>query len=282
MDSIPSILALVVLYRCSLKESSTVLSLLKAREAGILKLNLAVYDNSPETLSNSDLALIEENQDWITYLHFPENLSLAKIYNMAIKSGNNEDFLLIFDQDSSFNSAFFYSFYSSFKNNSDIDLFIPQVKHKQILVSPGRWLGYKGKYLPSIVAGRINSKGLTAIGSGMIIRLKYLKSEFKGFDERFSLYAIDTYFMQQFSSSEKNMFILPYQMGHDLADFKLESLESKIFRFDDFVKGNLYLVEDSWLNKMKCIIFICYKAFKFAFKFRNPAFLKALRFLVSK
>ena len=276
MKDKPSVLALVVLYKCPPLESSTILSLLKAKEENIRDLRLAIFDNSPDIIEEIDAIFIKENRDWISYHHFKENFPLSKIYNLGIKSSRNEDFMLILDQDSTFDSDFFNSFYHAQKNNPDIDLFIPQVKYNHTLVSPGKWVGFKGKYLPAVHEGRKNSKGLTAIGSGMIIHFRYLKGDFKGFDERFKLYGIDTFFMQQYGMSNRDLFVLPYQMVHDLADYKVESIETKIFRFEEFARGSFLLTERYLLNRILCIAFIGYRALRLAIQFRNLAFLKTI------
>lgn len=272
----PSVLAVLVLYRRSLTESSTFQSLCQAKESGIKDLRVYIFDNSPEELHLDDRSFVEKNSDWISYSHFPENISLAKIYNLGIQARTNEDSMLILDQDSFFQPDFFHSFFTAEALHPDVDLFLPLVKHNEIIVSPGKWNGFKGNYLDSVRGGRMSAKGMTAIASGMFVRYRFLLNEFCGFDERFKLYGIDTYIMQQLANSGKDFFLLPFQLGHELAEYSIEPVEKKIFRFEEFVWGSLLLTEESRINRLKCTVFLFYKAIRHSWFYRNTGFLKCL------
>jgi glycosyltransferase involved in cell wall biosynthesis len=272
----PAVLAVLVLYRCSLAESSTFHSLCKVRESGTGPLQVCIFDNSPFELQAEEKQLILENSDWISYSHFPENASLARLYNFGIRMGKNHDFMLILDQDSSFQPDFFASLYKADARHPEVDLFLPLVKHKDMIVSPGKWNGFKGRYLSSIHEGKWAARGMTAIASGMFVRYRFLQGGFAGFDERFQLYGIDTYLMQQFAVSGKDFFLLPYQLGHELAEYAGEPVEKKVFRFEEFVRGSLLLTEGAGFKRLNCYVFLTYKAIQNVLIHRRIAFLKVI------
>lgn len=273
-----TVVAVMVLYRCALAGSASFSSLMNVRESGICDLKIALFDNSPEHPAEEDLAFIRENSGWISYTHFPENASLAKIYNLGIRLGREGDFMLLLDQDSAFDTGFFSALLQAQATHPEIDLFLPLVKYERQIVSPGKWNGYKGRYIKSISAGPVLSKGMTAVASGMFIRYRYLLADFPGFDERFQLYGIDTNFMQHYASERRFFFLLPYQLDHELALYAEEAAERKIFRFQEFAKGSLLLTGKNGLLKWKCFVFLLYKALRYSIAYRNPGFFSGLKF----
>ena len=207
----PSILVVVVLYKCSLAQSQTWNSLASSKGLPGERIRVLVFNNSPTPLSDAEQNLINLFSHRSDYFHYPENISLAKIYNLAIKKRDKEDFLLILDQDSQFDTNFFNEFKIKSTIHPEIDLFIPYVIHNRKVVSPGNWLGYKGRYWKNLTTGKVDSKNLTAISSGMFIGFSYLTNDFSHFDETFSLYGIDTYFMQQYAKRRQYAFVLDYE-----------------------------------------------------------------------
>jgi glycosyltransferase involved in cell wall biosynthesis len=256
----PNLLIVVVLYKCSLKKSSTWESLRASKELIGSESRVLVFDNGPEALDEFEKNLILGFSSGSNYFHYPQNLSLAKIYNLAIQMRTAEDFLLILDQDSQFDSAFFLTFFNASREYPDLDLFLPYVLHESKVVSPGTWLGYKGEYWKGLKTGKINSQNQTAISSGMLIRFQYLNKDFSGFDESFTLYGIDTYFMQQYSRKRGYIFVLDYELKHDLSIYSEVSPETRLFRFRNFFTSTLLLTRDSIFTRTKALIYLFYKS----------------------
>lgn len=265
----PSVLIVVVLYKCNLEESQTWASLIACPDYWHEKTRVLVFDNSPNELSKAEQTLISSIGNSSDYFHSPENISLAKIYNSAIQKRESEDFLLLLDQDSEFDSRFFTEFYLKANLHSDIDLFLPYVVHNQIVVSPGNWLGYKGRYWKNLKTGIVDSKNLTAIASGMVVRFTYLANDPMPFDETFLLYGIDTYFMQKFSKNRPFAYVLNYELKHDLSIYSETSEETRLFRFRNFFSSTLLLTKESAIKRTKALIYLFYKSLEQSIKNRD-------------
>lgn len=265
----PSVLIVVVLYKCNLEESQTWASLIASHDYWHEKTRVLVFDNSPIALSASDQNQISSTGNGSDYFHSPENISLAKIYNSAIHKSDGEDFLMLLDQDSEFDSRFFSEFYQKANLHPDIDLFLPYVVHNKIVVSPGNWLGYKGRYWKNLMTGIVDSKNLTAIASGMLIRFSYLANDRMHFDETFVLYGIDTYFMQKYSKRRRSAYVLNYELKHDLSIYSETSEETRLFRFRNFFSSTLLLTKESVIKRSKALIYLFYKSMEQSIKNRD-------------
>lgn len=265
----PSILFVVVLYRCNLEKSQTWTSLVSTQDHWHEKTSVLVFDNSPTELSEEEQNQIISTGNRSGYFHSPENISLAKIYNSAIQKREDEDFIMLLDQDSEFDSHFFDEFYPKANLHPDIDLFLPYVVHNNIVVSPGNWLGYKGRYWKNLKTGIVDSKNLTAIASGMLIRFDYLESDPIHFDETFVLYGIDTYFMQKYSTRKRSAFVLNFELKHDLSIYSETSEETRLFRFRNFFSSTLLLTKESVIKRTKALIYLFYKSMEQSIKNRD-------------
>ena len=273
----PTLLILVVLYKRNLDQSETWKSLENAMEYLNPKSKILVFDNSPKPLSGKDQIAISIMRFKTAYFHNPENMSLAKIYNSVLSEAGCYDFLLLLDQDSSFNIDFFGTFFKANINHPKIDLFLPYVKSGRTIVSPGLWLGFKGKYWDCLKTGIVESRNLTAIASGMCIRTSYLVDTFKGFDEFFQLYGIDTFFMIEFAKQRQEVFVLNYELGHDLSDYSETNLENRLTRFRDFSRSTILLTDKNNALRVKAIFYLYYKGIKISLKYNDYRF--ALPFL---
>ncbi len=240
-------LIIVVLYNKYPQESSTIKCL--SRLSATMKDNLKtiVWNNSPQDFDSEHRAELFTLLDGIEVCYKyndGENIPLSVIYNRTIKEYLDTEFLVIMDDDSVFDESMFEKAIESIDNNPDIDLFLPIVYNGNDIVSPAYMRVFKGHYFKEVNPGIMCSKHITAINSGMIIRSKYLKNTFEGYDERIKFYFTDNDFMSRYDSSHDKLFVLDYKMKHTLDFYKKgESYDKKKRRFRELRRSFLVLMK---------------------------------------
>lgn len=243
---IPNYFILIVIYNKAPKNSTTILSLSQIDNKFKPYIRCLICDNSKNKLNptqEDELKLMLKDIRYEYIYNNGLNKPLSKIYNETINKLLIHEYLIIFDDDSVFNSDLFEESSNSISANKGINLFLPIVYDNEKIISPAIMKGFKGHYLKNIQPGVINSKNITAINSGMIIKGQYLKNKFIGYDERIKFYFTDNDFMYKFTLDNKALYILNYKMHHTL-NFYLrgESFEKKKKRFKDLRRSYLILM----------------------------------------
>lgn len=232
-------LIIIVLYRIELDASQTVQSLLDNKSQLSDRDKVVLWDNGPTAQSQDALSqLIDKLSCEIDYRHTPENVSLAAIYNQAYRSNPDYQIVHLFDQDSTFDGAYFEAVARASAQYPEINLFLPLIRSGETIISPGYFLYFKGQYWKKQRLGLVKARRNTAIASGMAIRMRYLQ-QFGSFEEKLKLYGIDTNFMLRYARDNKYFYVFDVNFQHDVSDFKEESREVKQRRFDDFRKSSL-------------------------------------------
>lgn len=236
-------LLVVVLYKESISSSQTLSSLSHNCSEYINDLFLVIWDNSPCKVNEEELKLLEKIYIRFAYHHTPENLALSKIYNSVIQLyGKKNEALFLFDQDSYITADYFILMKESMQKNVDIDLFVPYIQVDDQIVSPGKMGFYTGEYLKEKIVGRICSKNMIAITSGMVIRISLFYTQNIKFDENLSLYGIDTKFCIDYSERNDYLYVLDYQLEHSLSMFEPESNSVKMRRLKENHKSLSYIL----------------------------------------
>lgn len=176
-------LLLIVLYNKEIRDSQTVVSLLKTNYAG----ELLIFNNGPKSILQ-DNAILNTLKSKYERVYFEEDVSnrpLSVMYNdVLLKEGYDEYFL--FDDDTSLPIDFF----DIEKDKSDI--VIPLIKNfsNEEVFYP--LVNGKVEYTLGILK---NSDYVLSVGSGLMLSKslvdKFLRNNLKPFDERFSLYGVD-------------------------------------------------------------------------------------------
>ena len=190
----PSFFILIVIYNKGPKESSTIVSLSETDDRLKASMRCLVCDNSKNEFDDVQKKELDCLLDGIEHQYIyneSKNKPLSVIYNETIKKLRSDEYLIILDDDSVFGSDLFEKSSVAINENKDIDLFLPIICDNGTVVSPAVLKGFKGHYIKNIKTGRINCKNITAINSGMIIKAKYLKEGFEGYDERIKFYFTD-------------------------------------------------------------------------------------------
>lgn len=267
---------LVVLYKLRPAEAETLLSLQKCVSLDKDSV-VVVRDNSPTPLSETDQAELHKmlNHTQCRYIHTGKNVSLSCIYNETIRSLEKENFLVLFDHDSTFNNNFFVELCNSIHAHPGISLYLPLVYSERTLVSPSTMFVFKGSHWKKERIGIVSSRYHTAINSGMVISVNYLQHDFAGYDERLLFYGTDNYFMALYRKNRETFCVFPYRMQHSLDFYRPgEPFEAKSARFREL--RNAWLLQMSLHSKVAYGLVYCYLdlySIKFAILQRDIRFM---------
>ncbi|MEQ9997201.1 glycosyltransferase [Pectobacterium versatile] len=273
---------LVVLYNTPIRDSSTIKSIVKSvfelknRNASY---NLLLWDNSL-TSSSEDVvrSLCNEMLNhgvYTSYKHCPENKPLSEVYNNFIFTYKDaSDYLMIFDQDSSFNSKFFNSVDDVLRIHRP-DLLLPIIKHNKHIVSPSKIYYIKGRYFKSPPYGNISSKYLSAINSGMVIASCYLsRTEFK-YDNRLKNYCTDDYFMRKFRKNKGVAFVLDYFFEHDLSLSTLNENSTDLKRrYNELINGREIVYSENYMEWMLVKVYFYFHRVYMTLRYKDLSYLR--------
>lgn len=211
-------LILVVIYNKRLRDSETILSLIKSAST-LSGSTIFVWDNSLSEQHQSEISWLRAQCTGVNILYksTPENLSLSKIYNrFLVEAGIVCDFVVLTDHDTVFDQEFFNAHATAVQQSGSVNLYLPKVVFKDGVVSPGKQFFYKSFPYKTLESGVRRARNNTAVNSGMIIRCSYFCGSFTGYDERLSFYGTDDYFMMQYRKANKYFYVLDYIIQHDL------------------------------------------------------------------
>lgn len=243
---------LVVLYKQRIQESKTITSFAENCPHYHTRLNLVIWDNSPDNI-NADTSYLNNYNVKYSYQHTPQNKPLSYIYNNILITYKDSEFIFLFDQDSIITEEYFDKSIKALSLNPNIALSIPYVMHNNTIVSPGKFQFYKGHYLKNITFGINRSKNIIAITSGMAIKSSSINNKNLKFDENLSLYGIDTKFCLDYSTLFNEIFIIKYQLKHSLSQFESEDKRTKIYRYKSQMKAMRYITKKrSFLAYILC------------------------------
>ena len=265
---------IVVIYGKRLSESSTLTSLADAGNLLQGRCRLLLWDNSPMPSPSDEVEQFRSKVSDIdlTYRHNQgENVALSKLYNRSIALLQEDEMLVILDDDSHFDARLFSEADAAIAQHTDIDLFIPIVYNGEDIVSPAAMVGFKGHYLKEVKPGLMSVKHRTAINSGMMIRTRYLKHGFDGYDENFRFYFTDNDFMSRYTASHAHFYVLDYKMQHSLNFYaRGESFAVKSQRFRDLRRSFLRLMRrKGWIAYAGTWLYLVIYSIKFAIIHRD-------------
>ena len=274
-DSYVRFTIVVVLYRLEENKSRTLTTLASiAYNTSLLSSSkLIIWDNSPET--SSDMIKFSGLAD-VKRRHTPENKSLSDIYNNCAKEYKDMDALCILDQDTTLNYTYFSELIDAIRIEQDVQCFLPLVRAGTTtqLVSPGSLNWIKGKYWTQPQEGRIASKNILAIASGMVVRASYLESKDEPFDVRLNLYGIDSKFMIDYAKDCPTVYVLKTCLNHGHSSHEKEPVETKLFRFLNWKYAWRIINSESIFKLLAYELYALYQSVRLAIQFRNIGFLR--------
>lgn len=184
-------LVIVVLYNKEMSESSTLKTLTEGLEY-ISK--ITIVNNGPKKIKNDQKVLVSltKNDIVVELIECLENKPLSNIYNDIIRCNSNLDGYIILDDDSKLSRDYFECI-----SNVNADVILPSIIESS----------NNKKYYPiasnkeEIIEGVNIAQQVYSISSGLVIS-RHTNEVFEEhkltlFDERFSLYGVDTSFFMR-------------------------------------------------------------------------------------
>jgi len=212
----PRILAVIVLYKNSIDQSSTCISIRDQSEYDRDAFTFLVYDNSP--IANSTGL----PSGWM-YVSDPTNKGLSAAYNHAISrcKESGARWLLLLDQDSRLPDNFFINLQADTarcSQHSEIAAIVPLVFSKQRQISPViPRFGFDRSYA---ITHSATPRWLAAINSAACIRVSFVES-IGGFSDEFWLDYLDHWLFRKIYDTAHSVFVSEMRVEHSLsvADF---------------------------------------------------------------
>jgi GT2 family glycosyltransferase len=244
----PQIQCVVVLYKNTLLESSTVRSLIDyctQHDGFAQRISLLVYDNSPlraETnFSGFSFGVFE-------YRHDTQNGGLAAAYNCALSIARSRklDWLLLLDQDTFIEVDFLSVLMREICNSppTDVCAIVPKLARNGIVLSP-QVVGKLRNYPIDPKALGLYPKPLAVLNSGACIRVRALV-DVGGFPQKYWLDYLDHIVFHRLQATGCRIVILDVVIQHHLSFMNLE-VEMSIQRYTDMLSAEwMFVRETGW------------------------------------
>lgn len=227
-------LAVLVLYRRSPGDSSTLQSLGRSLSSSNASLDLFIYDNSPDPCLIEDLGLSFR----LDYHHDPSNPGVSRAYNEGARIAREKGkrWLLLLDQDTLFPKHAVADYAAAVAGNPASLFFAPLLFSGGRLLSPCGFRFGTGFYLSETPAGKMELNGRSILNSGMLVDLSAFE-EVGGFDERIPLDFADHDFCRRVSDHFGAAFIIDLPCEHGFSDSEGATLEGALARYAFFCRG---------------------------------------------
>ncbi len=220
-------------------------------------LKFVFVDNSTDVqIKKMNLAVVQEYKFDFIYVDMKGNKGLSKAYNKAIEIINpaEDDYLIILDQDTVFDTNIFNKYIAFIENNPNLDIICPVVKDSVGIMSPSLSRGVYNYHIQSIrdVKDELINE-YSFINSGMCIKgsvfskIKYDETLFLDFVDHDFVSQIknnklkigicyDVVLEQNFSGVTKNTF------KQDINRFKIFIKDAKVYYSKYFSTKNIKIV----------------------------------------
>jgi rhamnosyltransferase len=258
-DFFDSVLLVLVLFEKPLDDSSSFLSLDKARENASTPLTLFIYDNS------SSARNYPARRGWdIHYRHDPSNPGVSKAYNEANRLAQSlkKTRLLLLDQDSEFPADIFSTLARAVDEHGGSPVIVPVMQDRSGILSPFRFKMGRGKRIRNLSPGFKEMRHLKFINSGALISREAFERA-GGYDERFPLDFSDIVFQEKIKKIAPRFFVIDLKGNHSLSDVSRVPKQGIISRFGIYCEaanlfsktyGGRWVLLVKWIRSVKLSI----------------------------
>lgn len=281
-NNLKSLITVIVLYETKITDSATYKSLDSALVHFDSDLDLIIYDNS--NIAHYDQRTFHLNKFRITYFHDADNPGVSKAYNVAASYAQRlkKNWILLLDQDTSFDVNIFHCYQESIEMYPDVKLFAPILKLSSgEIFSPCRYLFKRGFHLKSIKPGIHSLKNMSPVNSGMLIDLNCFVSV-GGYNEKVKLDFSDFQFIERFRSQVNKFVVVNSTAFQDFSD-SLTEIDQKLNRYRIYcecarscdVKSTSDLLQYSLVTFLRALkLILKFKSHKFIIVWINTFVLK--------
>ncbi|HMI00859.1 MAG TPA: glycosyltransferase [Pedobacter sp.] len=267
------VLPIVVLYRQTIEESSTLLSLNASLALLNLKMDLFIYDNSPE--ANVSDNHFSWRQFRVHYSHDPTNGGLSKAYNEGAKKAvqMNKKWLLLLDQDTSFAKTILSSYQVAVDNNPRVRLFAPILELSNgIIFSPCINKHKRGYPAKEISSGLHSLSKLSPVNSGILVDLN-LFLEVGGYNENLKVDFCDFQFLEKIQKKESDFYVVDSVASQDFSSDEV-SLQKQRHRFEIYLKDAINCEKTSLKDKLEFLYTVTRHTLGLTYKQKSLVFIK--------
>lgn len=219
------VLVVIVLYRCSIVDSSTFRSL-----CGVIaqedrrNIHLLVWDNTPDCPEERSASIKSDLKSLfkeVLEIRDASNPGLVAAYNAGLRQAEIEGikWMLTLDQDTRIPEGYFEEF-DLWRRRSTSDgslvAFVPRVVENAVLFSPVRlFAGLPWQSLPAGEPG-IADAPISAINSGAFVNVPFLSS-IGGYSDRFRLDYVDHWMCQTIYQNQRRICVMNISIEHQLS-----------------------------------------------------------------
>jgi len=225
-------LAVLVVYRCPLSQSSTWQSISEESERLGLVIDLMIYDNSPVAQA------IPTTSNKIYYQHNEINAGVSKAYNEGFQLAQrlSKKWLLLLDQDSSL-PAGWIELYAEAAQYDNQNLIAPIVHCGDEIISPFNYWLCVGRSPKTMSTGTKSLKNSYAINSGLLVPTQ-LFEKVGGYDELVRLDFSDFVFMHKLKKVKAQLRVINLHLESQLSSHQYEERERAQERFHPYCIGS--------------------------------------------
>lgn len=239
-----------------------------------IEMKVHIWDNSADCFGIDSLAFMKLPS---SYRHSGKNSSLAEAYNSVIKIDSSANYYLILDDDSVITQEYLEALVTFV--NTGKKLAVPKIFNSGKLISPGKINGVRGAELSvdSLQEGDNQITSFTAMMSGTIINRDVFDFGIQ-FDERLTLYGIDTKFFLDFQKKFTGFYLMDVSLDHDSALRNDDLLiGNKLSRLSNLFKSRYIVFCDVSFFRSKLAFYIAAASLKLAVKKREIKYLSLLK-----
>lgn len=238
-----AIIAVLVLYKTRLEDSEAFMSLSNSLKNSNLKMDIAIYDNSPTPMISESECI---SDCWrIHYRHDETNAGVSTAYNMGFKIAQKlqKRWLLLLDQDTFFPQNAFVEYSKAIQENPGVWLLAPIVVSKNKIISPCRYFLNRGYSLRKVKPGVYNFKRKSLINSGMLIHVEAF-GRAGGYNEKIRLDFADHFFIGRYKAKYSNFAVINLRCFQNFSGKQRMTTNSALVRFAFYCEGAKHLANN--------------------------------------
>ena len=203
-----SVLFILVLYKTTLKESTTFETLSKLLRHDILQKQLFIYNNSPEIPITSDCGIIQIAS---------KNEMLVGAYNAGLQHAQDHGFrwIILLDQDTEITASYIDAVNTFINDPKNAIAAVPTIQNNNRILSPFWYNPNKGPFANKSHQPKHN-ECLTAFNSGVILQVEFILS-IGGFNSQYPLDYLDYWYFHKIYLLKQEVTILHATLTHSLS-----------------------------------------------------------------
>lgn len=208
------------------------------------------------------------------YYHNKNNVGVSRAYNygkeLAIKL--QKDFLIILDQDTSFNQDILETYVQYANEFGQRYIYAPIVKNGERIYSPfieGRYRNHPQNMSDFNYEKKYNIEGKSIINSGMMIPIEVINNV-GDFNENIKLDFSDIYFIEKYKKRYCEIILMDIYLEHKLSGDEGKNKQKELMRYRYYCNGAKELKRTT-SNKFRIYRLVFFRMLRLITKYRTLA-----------